>query len=80
MSQYRLRPAGAHRNMPASMSGMSIMIRCCAGSRVLGVIFCITNIEAPMSTGVRKSGSFWARSGIQRKGAPRSSIETVRTR
>ena len=62
------------------MSGISIMIRCCAGSIVLGVIFCIANIETPMSTGVRKSGSFCARSEIQRKGAPRSSTDTLSTR
>ena len=62
------------------MSGISIIIFCCAGSRVLGVIFCIANIDTPMSTGVRKSGSFWARSEIHRKGAPRSSTETLSTR
>ncbi len=59
------------------MSGMIIMIRCWAGSMVVGVIFCMTNMDTPISTGVRKSGSFWLRSGIHRKDAPRSSMETV---
>ena len=46
----------------------------------VGVIFCMTNIETAISTGVMKSGSFWLRSGIQRKDAPRSSMATVSTR
>jgi hypothetical protein len=37
-------------------------------------------VDAPMSSGVRKMGSVWLRSGIQRKEAPRSSIETCSTR
>ena len=80
MNQYRLRPAGAHRNMPANIRGISIITRCCVGSIALGVIFCMMNIETPISTGVMKSGSFWARSGIHRNGAPRRSTSTVSSR
>ena len=71
---------GAAKNITMSMMGMIIMTRCCEGSMALGVIFCMANIDAPMRTGVMKSGSFCERSAIQRNGAPRSSIDTVSTR
>jgi len=79
-SQYRFKPPGAHRNIPERIRGMIIMNRCWAGSMVLGVSLCMTNIDTPISTGVRYNGSGCERSVIQRKGAPRSSMETVSTR
>jgi hypothetical protein len=66
--------------MPTSISGINIMMRCWAGSIVLGVIFCITNIDTPIKSGVMNSGSFCERSEIHRKSAPRRSIETSSTR
>ena len=33
-------------------TGMIIIIRACAGSTVVGVIFCCQNIDTPMSRGV----------------------------
>jgi len=51
-NQYRTRPLGTHRNMTPNISGIIIMIFCCAGSAVDGVIFCCQNIVIAMSTGV----------------------------
>jgi hypothetical protein len=45
----------------------------------VGVSFCMTSMETPMRMGVRKSGSFWERSGIQRKLAPFRSMESRST-
>ena len=45
------RPLAAHRNMPVIMIGMNIIIFCCIGSAVDGVIFCWTNIVMPIATG-----------------------------
>ena len=60
------------------MTGMNIIIRCCAGSALVGVIFCCQNIVTPISTGstiVRDRAV--DRSWIQpTNGAPRSSIDS----
>jgi len=39
-NQYKTRPLGTHKNMTPNMSGIIIMIFCCAGSAVDGVIRC----------------------------------------
>ena len=63
--------------MTVNMIGMNIIIFCCTGSAVDGVIFCCTNIVMPISTGVTNHGSYDDKSRIQpMNGAPRSSIAT----
>ena len=52
VSQYRTSPLGAQTNMNVKTTGMSIMIFCCIGSACVGVIFCCSTIEAPMTIGV----------------------------
>ena len=74
------RAGGAAKNMTTSTKGMISMMRCCAGSMVVGVIFCIASIVMPIRMGVAYRGSFWLRSGIHRNAAPRRSMETISTR
>ena len=63
--------------MPVIMIGMNIIIFCCIGSAVDGVIRCCTNMVTPITTGQMKSGSCAERSWIRpMNGAPRSSIAT----
>ena len=59
------------------MIGMNIIIFCCIGSAVDGVILVWMNCVMPIRTGVMNSGSCTERSWIQpMNGAPRSSIAT----
>ena len=51
------RPLGAHRKNTRNISGMNIIIRCCAGSPVAGIIRVCQNWLAPISSGVMNSGS-----------------------
>ena len=75
--QYSTRPLGAHTNMNVKTMGMNIIIFCCIGSAVEGVIFCCTTIVMPIRIGVTNSGSCADRSWIQpMNGAPRSSMAT----
>src|SRR6185369_17018919 len=75
-NQYRTKPLGAARNMTPNISGIIIMMRCCAGSAVDGVIFCCQNIVTAMSTGVMYNGSRSDKSLIHHpKSAPRNSMD-----
>ena len=50
--QYSTSPLGAQTNIAMNMTGMNIIIFCCIGSAVDGVIRCCTNCVTPISTGV----------------------------
>ena len=53
-----------------SITGMIIMMRCWAGSMAVGVIFCMTNIDSPMRTGVTKKGPSGEVGDPEEGGAP----------
>jgi hypothetical protein len=51
-NQYRTRPDGNHRKKKVNITGIKVMIFCCIGSvTVVGLIFWIKNILAPISRG-----------------------------
>ncbi len=75
-NQYSTTPLGENAIIAVNITGMIIMIRCCVGSAVDGVIFCCQNMVMPISAGMTKNASGAERSRIQpTKGAPRSSID-----
>ena len=51
-NQYRTRPDGKNKKKKVNITGIKVMIFCCIGSvTVVGLIFWIRNIDAPISRG-----------------------------
>ena len=80
MTQYRTNPAGNHKKKKVKATGIYFIIFACIGSGGVGFNDVWMYIDAPISSGKMKYGSFTLKSLIQStKGACLSSTDSRRT-